>query len=92
LKCVLRSAGNLKRASKTVEGDIAEFEKGILLQSLCNTLIPKLVSQDIPLFKALLMSIFPNYSLSSIEDAVFMANLEKVTSINFKNNCKNIKF
>jgi len=31
LKCVLRSAGNLKRTSKPQDNDIAEFEKGILL-------------------------------------------------------------
>jgi dynein heavy chain 1 len=53
LKSVLISAGNLKRREKEKINDISEideaWEANILIKSLCDTLIPKLILQDTPL-------------------------------------------
>jgi len=65
LKSVLVSAGNLKRdrmARLAAVGggalpDVAEQE--ILIQSVAETVVPKLVADDIPLLKSLLADVFP---------------------------------
>jgi len=65
LKSVLVSAGNLKRdrlARLLASGggnlpDIAEQE--IIIQSVAETVVPKLVQEDIPLLKSLLADVFP---------------------------------
>jgi len=75
LKSVLASAGNIKRERinqiKAVmaengetnidEGKIAENlpEQEILIQSVCETMEPKLVAEDIPLLFSLLNDVFP---------------------------------
>jgi dynein heavy chain 1 len=68
LKSVLTSSGNLKRSEKarltnpeTEIGD--EWEQNILLRSLCDTLVPKLIAQDIPLLESLLKGVFPGSTL-----------------------------
>jgi hypothetical protein len=47
---------------------VAKFEQHVLLLSLCNTLIPKLVPDDIALFSSLLSSLFPGEKPINIED------------------------
>eukprot|EP01114_Cavostelium_apophysatum_P023031 TRINITY_DN854_c0_g1_i2.p1 TRINITY_DN854_c0_g1~~TRINITY_DN854_c0_g1_i2.p1 ORF type:complete len:4577 (-),score=1545.65 TRINITY_DN854_c0_g1_i2:38-13768(-) len=67
LKSVLVSAGNLKRnmsqsdegKQKIVEVGEQEYEQSVLLRSVCETIIPKLVAEDIPLLYSLLMDVFP---------------------------------
>ncbi|RUP48413.1 dynein heavy chain [Jimgerdemannia flammicorona] len=75
LKSVLTSAGNLKRdrlakVRKQVESgekDTSEYERlaepipeqEILIQSIRETVVPKLVADDIPLLKSLLADVFP---------------------------------
>ncbi|KAJ3101821.1 hypothetical protein HDU97_001047 [Phlyctochytrium planicorne] len=71
LKSVLVSAGNLKRdrlnqareseASESVLEDISsqKVEQEILIQSIRETLVPKLVAEDIPLLQSLLYDVFP---------------------------------
>ena len=75
LKYVLVSAGNIKReliqkayeeahnqGAEMHEKDIAEqiSEQQILIQSVCETLTPKLVSEDITLLQSLLHDVFPD--------------------------------
>lgn len=71
LKNVLVSAGNIKRdrilkikseTSEIDESKIAEQlpEQEILIQSVCETMVPKLVAEDIPLLFSLLSDVFPN--------------------------------
>ncbi|XP_077971534.1 cytoplasmic dynein 1 heavy chain 1-like isoform X1 [Styela clava] len=75
LKYVLVSAGNVKRVriqtikqekqdrGETVdEAQIAENlpEQEILIQSIMETMLPKLVAEDIPLLNSLLQDVFPN--------------------------------
>uniref|UniRef100_UPI00358E5199 cytoplasmic dynein 1 heavy chain 1-like n=1 Tax=Myxine glutinosa TaxID=7769 RepID=UPI00358E5199 len=74
LKSVLVSAGNVKRdriqlvkrgleerGKEVVEVDVAENlpEQEILIQSVCETMVPKLVAEDIPLLFSLLSDVFP---------------------------------
>lgn len=53
LKSVLVTSGNLKRSEKKKVKDPSEidanWEQNILLKSLCDTLVPKLIADDIPL-------------------------------------------
>jgi len=73
LKSVLVSAGNLKRAEKAkLANPAAEidetWEQNILLKSLCDTLVPKLIAQDIPLLESLLTGVFPGSSLVQLRE------------------------
>jgi len=77
LKYVLVSAGNIKRdliekaykeaqshGTEVQEKEVAEqiSEQQILIQSVCETLTPKLVSEDITLLDSLLRDVFPDTS------------------------------
>ncbi|VDL72361.1 unnamed protein product [Nippostrongylus brasiliensis] len=63
LKYVLVSAGNVKRDKLAKMGaaaleDVAEQQ--MLIQSVCETLVPKLVNEDIALLFSLLTDVFPS--------------------------------
>lgn len=67
LKYVLVSAGNIKRDETQITiGDADKQatrklpEQQILIQSICETLVPKLVSEDVALLFSLLQDIFPD--------------------------------
>ncbi|HLD78384.1 MAG TPA: AAA family ATPase, partial [archaeon] len=81
LKSVLVSSGNMKRqesdqphATDAVAGDgapaddamLRQFEEMILLRSICENVIPKLVAEDIALFQSLLGDVFPKCVVESI--------------------------
>ena len=71
LKNVLVSAGNLKRAESGMDpegkGD-EELEQIILIRSVCNTVVPKLIAEDIPLLSKLLSGVFPGSDIIKIEE------------------------
>ncbi|XP_027203133.2 dynein heavy chain, cytoplasmic isoform X1 [Dermatophagoides pteronyssinus] len=79
LKSVLVSAGNIKRdriqrirqSDPTVidESRIAEQlpEQEILIQSICETMVPKLIAEDIPLLFSLLSDVFPGIKYTRAE-------------------------
>ncbi|KJH46392.1 ATPase family protein [Dictyocaulus viviparus] len=63
LKYVLVSAGNVKREKLAKMGAVAlddVAEQQMLIQSVCETLVPKLVSEDIALLFSLLSDVFPS--------------------------------
>ncbi len=71
LKSVLVSAGNLKRAEKKELSDLAainDWEQNVLLKSVCDTVVPKLVSEDIPLLSSLLSGVFPGSDIIQLHD------------------------
>ena len=69
LKAVLNSAGSLKRSQTKEESMTLEiFEQNILLRSLCDTVVPKLVAEDIPLLSNLLLGVFPGADIPKIKD------------------------
>lgn len=81
LKSVLVSAGNLKRhllgdavsgpKYQALEGEEeTNWEQSVQIQSVCENVIPKLVADDIPLFRSLLSDVFPGaapYSMAMEE-------------------------
>ena len=91
LKSVLVGAGDLKRLASAPSGggadgadgtgdsdDVGEREKGVLIKSICDSLLPKLVREDIPLYTALLQAVFPGCALPPIADAALVAAVEAV--------------
>ncbi|GAA6009794.1 hypothetical protein JCM11491_000816 [Sporobolomyces phaffii] len=65
LKAVLVSAGHLKRerlqsTDQAIEGAAIEVaEQEIVIQSVTETIVPKLVAEDVPLLTSLLADVFP---------------------------------
>ncbi|KAM3670253.1 cytoplasmic dynein 1 heavy chain 1 [Ammospiza nelsoni] len=93
LKSVLVSAGNVKReriqkikrekeerGEVVDEGEIAENlpEQEILIQSVCETMVPKLVAEDIPLLFSLLSDVFPGVQYHRGEMTALREELKKV--------------
>ncbi|XP_039279680.1 dynein heavy chain, cytoplasmic [Nilaparvata lugens] len=94
LKSVLVSAGNVKRdriqrikehkknTGETVidEASIAENlpEQEILIQSVCETMVPKLVAEDIPLLFSLLNDVFPQVQYTRAEMTGLKEQIRKV--------------
>ncbi|CAI2172645.1 16667_t:CDS:10, partial [Funneliformis geosporum] len=92
LKCVLVSAGNLKRerlqSLRDKDCDESEYtkisepipEQEIVIQSIRETIVPKLVADDIPLLASLLADVFPGVEYVPVD-------LEKLTN-EIKNVCQ----
>lgn len=56
----------------------AEFERDVLLRSVCDTVVPKLVAEDLPLLQSLLSSVFTGASVKQIEALQLRAMLKEV--------------
>lgn len=71
LKSVLVSAGSVKRKKMANVEDsmINRFELKVLLESISQTVVPKLVADDVPLLSNLISYVFPGESLFEIENA-----------------------
>ena len=81
LKSVLTSAGNLKRlkAAATVQAaDPKALELSILVQSVRETVVPKLITEDIQLLYSLLEDVFPGVNLDDSESDGLRAEILKV--------------
>lgn len=85
LKSVLVGAGELKRqalakqqqnphASESLEA----METKVLIASACDSILPKLVADDIPLFVSLLSAVFPGCELPQLEDKLLLDAILKV--------------
>merc|ERR1712106_1212112 len=99
LKSVLASAGNIKRErinqikevmkengeTNIDEGKIAENlpEQEILIQSVCETMVPKLVAEDIPLLFSLLSDVFPGIEYTRAQTSGLKEEIRKVCSEQF---------
>lgn len=62
------------------EASIAENlpEQEILIQSVCETMVPKLVAEDIPLLFSLLSDVFPNVGYTRAEMKGLKEEIRKV--------------
>jgi len=84
LKSVLVSSGNLKRSEKQKVKDMSEidekWEQNILIKSLCDTLVPKLIQDDIPLLSSLLTGVFPGSNILQNREGELKENLIKYAS------------
>ncbi|KAJ1930559.1 dynein heavy chain [Tieghemiomyces parasiticus] len=79
LKAVLVSAGNLQRELGDAKGNGDDAaEQGILIQSVRETLVPKLVADDIPLLTRLLADVFPGVAYRPADLAELRAALAAI--------------
>lgn len=58
-----------------------EFEQKILLRSVCETLVPKLIADDVPLLANLLQGVFPGSSIPTIREPELRENIVKVAKM-----------
>lgn len=63
-------AGSLKRdvMSRHPEAALSTAERDVLILSTCSTVVPKLVAQDLPIFRALLQGTDHVQALRHMED------------------------
>ena len=84
LKSVLVGAGDLKRVAiknKTTSDDpdcsqaenMRIAERDVLIKSTCDSVVPKLVSEDIPLFTSLMQAVFPGSELPRSNEKQLLA-------------------
>ncbi|UZJ53926.1 hypothetical protein CBS101457_003246 [Exobasidium rhododendri] len=82
LKSVLVSAGQLKRQhlrsqpQESIDLDISEQE--ILIQSVSETIVPKLVAEDVPLLSSLLSDVFPGIEYKPVNLQELKKHIEAV--------------
>ncbi|PHJ23624.1 dynein heavy chain, partial [Cystoisospora suis] len=97
LKSALNSAGSLKRqrllagnadsssssssSSSGDEEDVIRVEENLLLRSVCDTVVPKLVAQDVPLLRSLLSGVFPGSDITMLEEKVLCDEIERLCSL-----------
>jgi dynein heavy chain 1 len=80
LKTLLVSAGALKR--QTLEGkenidiqELAVIERKVLIMGACNNVVPKLVAEDLVVFKQVLEETFPGSEITPMEDEALRTEL-----------------
>lgn len=86
LKAVLVSAGQLKREHMLNGGDadagadvsIDMSEQEILIQSVSETIVPKLIAEDVPLLKSLLSDVFPGVEYKPVNLDVLRGHIAAV--------------
>ena len=82
LKTLLVSAGSLKRkailGNEKLDGNqLAELERIVLIQGACNSILPKLVAEDIFIFKSILEDVFPGSEITKMENEQLRKILDK---------------
>jgi dynein heavy chain 1 len=84
LKSVLTGAGDLKRtalsAYDSAHVSLEEIERDVLIRSTCNSIVPKLVAEDIPLFEALLRAVFPRSEIPPVDQETLCEHICRVCS------------
>ena len=81
LKSVLTGAGDLKRkAIASMSSDIimAKIEVDVLIKSACDSVLPKLVSDDIPLFRSLLKAVFPDSDIPKLDEVLLINTIKLI--------------
>ncbi|KAI9986672.1 hypothetical protein PInf_025627 [Phytophthora infestans] len=87
LKSVLVSAGQLKRKitqsqESAAPASIEELETKALIGSITDTILPKLVSNDVPVFETLLKGVFPGTEAHRIEEDDLRARIIELAKKN----------
>jgi dynein heavy chain 1 len=82
LKSVLISAGALKRSAAAIGDGVlsSDDETRLMMQSLTETIVPKLVADDVELFYPLLGDVFPGYQALEIPLAELTESIRKVAA------------
>lgn len=87
LKTLLVSAGALKRQAIEGKGDLQGeelelAEKNALIVGACNNVLPKLIAEDMAVFKEVLEEVFPGSTVAKMEDEKVRAELLKICEEN----------
>jgi dynein heavy chain len=61
----------LKRSKPKIPEDI------LLIKAIKDSNIPKFLKDDLPLFNAIIVDLFPNCSIELERDSIFIKNIEK---------------
>ncbi|KAL3939676.1 MAG: hypothetical protein SGBAC_005637 [Bacillariaceae sp.] len=83
LKTLLVSAGALKREAIDGKGELegeslADEERNALIVGACNNVLPKLIAEDMVIFKEVLEEVFPGSELSKMDDEKIKAEMLKI--------------
>eukprot|EP00002_Diphylleia_rotans_P002763 TRINITY_DN1178_c0_g2_i14.p1 TRINITY_DN1178_c0_g2~~TRINITY_DN1178_c0_g2_i14.p1 ORF type:complete len:4518 (+),score=1049.96 TRINITY_DN1178_c0_g2_i14:77-13630(+) len=79
LKSVLVSAGNLqRRQTRDPSADSKQAEQLILMRSICETIVPKLLGDDILLLRSLMADVFPGMEIPQMEMRELQEEIEKI--------------
>ncbi|KAJ1604434.1 dynein heavy chain, partial [Cryptosporidium canis] len=77
MKSVLRSAGKLKKSAMLENRDAVDdpqkllvLEQQLIIKSISSTLLPKLVSTDVPLLSTLFQGVFPQVPFEALSDSL----------------------
>merc|ERR1712185_387996 len=57
----------LESNEKIDDQQLEQIERDVLIQSTCDTVVPKLVDADLPVFGTLLAGVFPGVDLQKIQ-------------------------
>ncbi len=81
LKSVLIGAGELKRLalfSNSSDIQIDKIETEVLIKSTCDSILPKLVAEDIFMFNSLLKAVFINSAVPESSESLLVEAIQKV--------------
>lgn len=78
LKSILVSAGNMMRCRVVPETEIAVWEQSLIVQSIMQSVLPKLTSDDCILFLSIIEDIFPNVSFKKSNNADLLQSIKSV--------------
>jgi hypothetical protein len=67
----------MAEASPETNPHSLENEQVIILRSYCDTVVPKLISDDSPLLKLLIKGVFPTANVPPIENAELLLHLKQ---------------
>jgi hypothetical protein len=69
------------RLEPVVNINIDQWEQNILLKSVCDTLIPKLVAEDITLFNSLLIGVYPDAKVVEVKEDLLRKKIIELCKI-----------
>lgn len=80
LKSVLSAAGQLKRKYQIESKNLEEIEQNIIIRSICDSVVPKLVQKDVPRLASILGTVFPGAKTVTVDESVLEAEIVKLCS------------
>lgn len=91
MKSVLRSAGKLKKSAMSENRQaLAEdpqrllvVEQQLIIKSISSTLLPKLVSTDVPLLSTLFQGVFPQVPFEALSDSLMEEQIRQICRRNY---------
>ncbi|OII74519.1 dynein heavy chain [Cryptosporidium ubiquitum] len=89
MKSVLRSAGKLKKSAVSENKEALEdpqklliLEQQLIIRSISSTLLPKLVSADVPLLNTLFQGVFPQVPFEALNDSLMVEQVKLICKRN----------